>query len=371
MIKNVFSYCGIFLILFTTHSSLQADFSTDFLFLERTGTDNSLSWIENSKAAFKEQSEVVQTAKGPIEYFMQGDGPVVLCLHGGCGGYDQSYLIGEHLIKKGFTVLAVSRPGYLRTPLVKGKNDSAALQADAMVALLDKLGIKRVAALGFSAGGPVAFQLALRHPNRTWGLVLECIGSQPQDAAIYSVMKEFLEKNDLGLGLEYISDRKVAKSTANWFLPLDVDDTLSKKAHKARVKHLVHHKDQLRFLQKLLYSCVPVSSRRAGIINDLDSVDPWPGYNFSRLRTQTLIIQSLHDGNGAYDDAKKLVHANIKDSKLVTVEDSGHFIWLGKNSNKWQKKLVKFLKKNDPTKNGEKFLDELPAESVILDASEE
>ena len=67
-------------------------------------------------------------------------------------------------------MIAVSRFGYLRTPLPK--DASAAAQADAHACLLDALNIKRAAVLGTSAGGPSSLQFALRHPDRTAALVL-------------------------------------------------------------------------------------------------------------------------------------------------------------------------------------------------------
>jgi pimeloyl-ACP methyl ester carboxylesterase len=104
-------------------------------------------------------SEVASTAVGPIEYAIQGQGPVVLAIHGTPGGYDHSLWLCKDMADSGqFTLLSVSRPGYGRTPLSAGK--SPAEQADALVALLDSLGIKKVAAVAFSGGGPAALQLA-------------------------------------------------------------------------------------------------------------------------------------------------------------------------------------------------------------------
>lgn len=55
------------------------------------------------------RSMLAVTEKRTIEYEKKGKGPVVICLHGGPGGYDQSSLIGEHLVSKGFTVIAKCR----------------------------------------------------------------------------------------------------------------------------------------------------------------------------------------------------------------------------------------------------------------------
>src|SRR5262249_35660184 len=67
-------------------------------------------------------------------------------------------------------VIAVSRFGYLRTPL--RADASPAAQADAHACLLDALGIRRAAIVGASAGAPSSMQFALRHPERCAALVL-------------------------------------------------------------------------------------------------------------------------------------------------------------------------------------------------------
>lgn len=73
-------------------------------------------------------------------------------------------------MRGGFRVIALSRFGYLRTPLPA--DASAAVQADVHACLLDALNIRRAAIIGASAGAPSAMQFALRHKERTAVLVL-------------------------------------------------------------------------------------------------------------------------------------------------------------------------------------------------------
>jgi len=74
--------------------------------------------------------------------------------------------LGEELARW----IAVSRPGYLRTPLETGR--TPAEQADAYAALLDSIGISETVVVAVSGGGPSALQFALRHSQRCRGLVL-------------------------------------------------------------------------------------------------------------------------------------------------------------------------------------------------------
>lgn len=113
---------------------------------------------------------ILETARGPLEYTSSGDGPVVLCAHGAMGGHDQSLLLARTIGEAGYRHVSVSRPGYLGTPLASGR--TAEEQGDLLAAALDALGVRRAAVMAVSGGGPSALQLAARHPDRCWALVL-------------------------------------------------------------------------------------------------------------------------------------------------------------------------------------------------------
>jgi len=88
------------------------------------------------------------------------------------GGYDQGASLGEPFVEAGMGSIAISRPGYLRTPISVGR--TAEQQADAIAALLDALALEQVAAHGISGGGPAAIHFAARHPDRITALLLTC-----------------------------------------------------------------------------------------------------------------------------------------------------------------------------------------------------
>ena len=93
-----------------------------------------------------------------------------MCLHGTPGIHDGVVGLFDRWLDHGFGVIAPTRPGYGRTPLVQTYAD----QADVFAALLDSLGVDKVVAYGMSGGGPAAIQFAARHPNRTHALLTEC-----------------------------------------------------------------------------------------------------------------------------------------------------------------------------------------------------
>lgn len=114
----------------------------------------------------------IETAHGPLEYADTSSGPAMLCLHGAMGGCDQSLLLGRALLSEPdrFRILALSRPGYLGTPLSTGATPDQ--QANAFAALLDRLGIDATWVAAISGGGPSALAFALGYPDRCRGLIL-------------------------------------------------------------------------------------------------------------------------------------------------------------------------------------------------------
>src|ERR1051325_1787340 len=99
---------------------------------------NYATWRDATVARLEAGSRAVPTARGPVEYAEVGRGPAVLALHGRPGGYDQGLLMARHIGEGLARWVAVSRPGYLRTPLEVGRTPAA--QAHRYAALLDILG---------------------------------------------------------------------------------------------------------------------------------------------------------------------------------------------------------------------------------------
>ncbi len=136
----------------------------------RVQTMSNSNWQRAAIEQLAAGSRVAGTARGPVEYAEIGQGPAVLALHGRPGGYDQGLVMARSLGEDLARWIAVSRPGYLRTPLETGP--TPAEQADAYAALLDTIGIGQAVVVGLSGGGPSALQFALCHSDRCRGLVL-------------------------------------------------------------------------------------------------------------------------------------------------------------------------------------------------------
>lgn len=88
-------------------------------------------------------------------------------IHGTGGGFDQGLLFTRPA--PAIAIIAPSRFGYLRSSFPA--EPSSPNQADALVDLLDHLGLDQVAVAGGSAGALSAIEFAVRHPDRTAALL--------------------------------------------------------------------------------------------------------------------------------------------------------------------------------------------------------
>lgn len=107
-------------------------------------------------------------------YETHGSGQPLVMIHGGLGGGEGCAQMMEHhaaILSGQFQVISYDRraAGRSETP---ADGYSIPNYADDLHALLGHLGVSRAHILGSSAGGPIALQFALDHPEMTLSLLL-------------------------------------------------------------------------------------------------------------------------------------------------------------------------------------------------------
>jgi len=122
---------------------------------------------------------------GQIEYFVEGDGPPLLLIHGTASDargmwFDRGYVSA---LSQNFTTIAVNGRGYGGSSgVTKLEHLSWALYRDELLAVLDQLGVSQAAAFGYSRGGRLAAILAMEYPERISALVMGGANLQPNSA---------------------------------------------------------------------------------------------------------------------------------------------------------------------------------------------
>ena len=258
-----------------------------------------LRWRKYMSTHIKVASTLAMTALGPIEYQMQGKGPAVLISHGSPGGYDSGLALAKLLNNTGYTTIAISRPGYLRTPLSSGRSPEE--QADLFKALLDTLGIERTIIVGISGGAPAPLQFALRHPDRCLGLVI-----------ISGVTK-------------YYSEEELLRALAfpqNWL---------------KRLYYRILQLDKILLLLLPFALLLPTTSgsvellnssrhyelRKTGNANDMAEFEKISGYPLEKIQAPIFIFHSTDDNEVPFEHAQYLAE-HAPHTQLLAVSKGNH-----------------------------------------------
>lgn len=252
-------------------------------------------------------SRTVRLPAGPVEYLDHGEGPAVLLVHGIFGGHDAALRLVQPGVLDGYRRVAPSRFGYLGT--AKPAQASVALQADTHAALLDTLGIDRVLALAGSAGTTSALELALRHPGRVAGLVLESSnapGPHHDTDGIPLWVARRLWASDLLMW----AARRYAERSITSLMGIPADLPLS-PADRAR-------------LDEELDSLFPVSERAQGALFDAftgnKAINDTP---LEEVRAPTLVIHFRDDTGAPFSGAETLAR-RIPDAQRLFLDHGGH-----------------------------------------------
>jgi len=265
---------------------------------------------------------IATTAKGPIEYRLEGSGSTVVVLNGGhCSR--ETRLSHEKLTEYGFSVLTPSRPGYDGTPSDVGKSAQAA--ADALAALLDTLQIAKVDVIGISAAGPTALAFVQQQPKRVRKLVLESAVTTDWD-------EQTKRRSRLGFGraakltwavmhgMLKLFPTMIIKALLHDLTVLDVNMVLQRMGP-----------DDLAFVKRMLQT----SQASTGFVNDIEHKVE----NLSTITKPVLVIYSPNDRTVSPKNARR-VASEIATCELYEVPSDTHLIWIGNSAKDvWQKRL--------------------------------
>jgi 2-hydroxy-6-oxonona-2,4-dienedioate hydrolase len=277
--------------------------------------------VKSARAKTAIGSSLAATDCGPIEYQETGAGTPLLMGHGSGGGHDQGIAFASGLAKRGVRVIAMSRFGYLRTPMPADPSPQA--QADAHVCLLNALGVTRAAVVGGSAGGPSALEMAIRHPDRVSALVLLVpLAYKPSTSADsakpLAPWAEALLMRLIGSDFLFWVGLHLARDQVIKYVLATPPDQVTKASTQERLR-----------IDTLIDLILPVSARAAGLRSDSILGKSLGPAALSKVLAPTLVISVRDDGFGTYASADYTAR-QIKGAKFVGFEHGGH-VWVGHN----------------------------------------
>jgi 2-hydroxy-6-oxonona-2,4-dienedioate hydrolase len=275
--------------------------------------------ISESLIRLEGESKIIETQSGPIEYAEFGEGPVVLVVHGAGGGFDQGLELAEQLISRGYRVIAMSRFGYLRTPMPA--DASVAAQSKAQLDLLEALNVKTAAVFGVSAGGPSALQFAVSYPDRCSALILmvPLAYKPPEAVAAQSAARPSPLTERLLLML-------VSSDFAFWFGIQLAPDLVARTVLGTSPKIIDAASESEKLRAALLAQHIlPISHRATGILHDATIADALKRLDLGSVKTPALLISARDDLYGTFAGTAFTAKA-IPEAKFIAYETGGHML---------------------------------------------
>ncbi|MDF1538404.1 MAG: alpha/beta hydrolase [Candidatus Thorarchaeota archaeon] len=258
---------------------------------------NFRKWKMELQHTLDSNSRVITTSVGTIEYALVGEGPAIIAIHGAPGGYDQGIFAMRDWVDEGYSVLAISRPGYLKTPLNTGPSFEE--QAEVIRALMDSLDVQKAAIIGSSAGGPVALVFSLQYPKRVWALGLICAVTLPYRAEnnwLNNVVGRLFASDlllDVGVWLFDVLTRY--RTTYSLKRMFKENSTLNKFQIDERVKYVLSEPQQIVWYKEFIRTACPLTLRKDGLENDMEILRHVNLPNLETIITPTLILHGRAD----------------------------------------------------------------------------
>jgi 2-hydroxy-6-oxonona-2,4-dienedioate hydrolase len=264
-----------------------------------------------ARARLVGRSKTIETSFGTLEYAAIGEGEPILTIHGAAGGFDQGLDMTGAMAGQGYRLIAPSRFGYLRSTLPA--NPTTAMQADAYVQLLDRLGINKVVVVGISAGAWSSMQFAIRHPERCRALVLLVPADYlPAGTSIRGG----------GLARAIFNSDFVAWAALKLMPIMPGAMTQMMLGTDAAVVRSAEPSEKAR-VQQILEHLLPVSSRSGGMQFDVKTAATHEPYPIEKIVCPVLTVSARDDWFGTASRAKSIA-TSVPDGKAIIFPTGGH-----------------------------------------------
>lgn len=251
-----------------------------------------------------------------MNYKLEGSGKTLVFIH----GLSDNLLYWEILasnLKHDHQILRVDLRGHGESEM---GNDEITIDTyvNDLNNLLDELDMPNVNLIGFSLGGAVALDFAIRYPQKVDSLMLMSSFHKVDDG-LRDTLNQF--KNALDISFEEFYDT---------ILPMVLCPNVIKD-----------NENELQILKK-------IASQNANTESYIKAVDVCLNFDAEKdlpdINVPTLILASRHDEISTLDIQKDM-HGKIRNSELIVFDNVKHNLLVGKNNAKILSLISNFLEK--------------------------
>lgn len=222
-------------------------------------------------------------------------------------------MLGTLLAPTGYHVVAVSRPGYLGTPLSRLRSPEA--QADLLAGLLDALGLTRAGVLAVSGGGPAAMHFAVRHPARCSALVLASTTGTRLTTPLPARVRVLRLVSRIPFAVRLLTRRA----------PTDDDAAFRRAIPDAALRARTLADPTSRTLLRALFASTShrLSDRLPGTFADID-ITRESTYPLGAIASPTLLLHGEADRVVPFAEHARALEREIAGAHLVSAPDGDH-----------------------------------------------
>ncbi len=265
-------------------------------------------------------AKLITTTAGVVEAEVRGSGAPVMVLHGSPGGIDAARAMARFLPPEKFRTIALSRPGYLGTPL-GADGTSTDDEADLLAAVLDTLGVDRAGVFAWSGGGPSAYRLAVRHPGRVTSLIAVAALTARYEAPAPPVPERLMFETRAGQWLI----RFLARHSPGQIIgeALAGEGSVRGDELKTLTAGVLADPEQRAAVLAFSTTVGRIGARQAGWENDLRNFAAIGSLELDRVRCPVLLIHGDADTDVTIDDSY-LAHRALPESRLIVMNRGTH-----------------------------------------------
>lgn len=251
-----------------------------------------------------------------MNYKVEGKGEPLVFIHGLSDNLLYWEFLATHL-KDDYQIIRVDLRGHGESEL--GSDEiTVDLYAKDLLNVLNELNVDRVNIIGFSLGGAIALDFAIKYPKKVHSLVLMSSFSRADDY-LSQIFKQF--KSTLNNGFKDFYDFMLPKVLC----PQVIED----------------NKEELELLRE-------ISSQNANVEAYIMAADAGLTFDvedkLSLIDVPTLILAGKYDEITS-PDIQKDMREKIKCSRIIILDNAKHNLLVGKNNEKILNILKNFYKK--------------------------
>ncbi len=272
----------------------------------------------------------VEVEDGRLYYDVSGKGPSLVLIHGAWASHEWwRWQVPD--LSKDYQVLSIDVRGHGKSSPLKRAYSVDGFTRD-LESFLQKVGIDKVALVGWSMGGIISMEYCLNHPSKVRALILIATRGHRNPQMKRRIMFQYLQAR-LSLIMDFTSPRKYDRAAEGF------------SGEQERVK---------REVENMLSPTAPreafdwvmadlTNNPRENYFEVAKSIWTWEaGEELKRINVPTLIMVGEKDSRTP-PRFSHLLHAEIPNSRLVIVENASHCLAL-ERPQVVNAEIIKFLK---------------------------